>query len=252
MTRTRQLAVLSLFVFVGCSQPEPDCEDPVTIVDDDDVTDDDDATPDDDDTTPPDDDDATGDDDDVTPPNQPPSAPSVYVLDATPSDPLDCVIDGASVDPDGDDVTYRIQWLVDGLPGPVGVTRVNSDETNDGEVWTCSVTPNDGVTDGPAGTFDIELEFGDTPPTTPVIEILPGSPGPDDNLNCVIVSPSIDPDGGSISYTFEWLLDGNLQPITVSEVAFSQTATGQEWTLYGMQSSLRVAPRRTLIRLVRS
>ena len=107
--------------------------------------------------------------------NAAPEAPVVSIDPAVPVlgvDDLVCLIDTASTDADGDTVSYAFSWSVDGVAYEVGgsVDTGDSGDTGEGwagpttttwlgdtvpaedvlawEVWTCSVTPDDGFDDG--------------------------------------------------------------------------------------------------------
>ena len=92
----------------------------------------------------------------ITISNTAPEEPLISVT-ADPVEQIDdviCSVDVASFDIDSDTVTYSFSWMVDGNPfgGSSSDTATNSTisalETLTGEVWTCTVTPNDGDTDG--------------------------------------------------------------------------------------------------------
>ena len=94
-----------------------------------------------------------------------PSAPEVSISPAAPTEAVDdiiCTIDTESVDPDGNSVTYTFAWTVDGVDytGTPNTTTetgdtIDASETAAGEVWECSVTPNDGTEDGYTGTASV-------------------------------------------------------------------------------------------------
>ncbi len=70
-------------------------------------------------------------------------------------EPLVCL--PAAADPDGDALSWRFAWAVDGAPyaGPLGRTHLPGDtvppeHTRNGQRWTCTVTPLDGATAGPS------------------------------------------------------------------------------------------------------
>lgn len=124
MRHQRGWLVLTAVLFLGCP----------TGGDDDDATDDDAA------------DDDSG--------NLPPTAPVVEIQPASPhdDDDLTCVVTHGSTDPDGDAVDYTVEWLRNGSPVGITTYTVPASETALGEKWTCAVTPNDGLVDGPTGT----------------------------------------------------------------------------------------------------
>ncbi len=97
--------------------------------------------------------DTDSDTDSDTAPNTAPTAPTVHITPAAPTDAddLTCVIDTASVDPEGDALTYSYAWSSDAGGTSTGET-LPADLTTTGETWTCSVTASDGALSGPAGT----------------------------------------------------------------------------------------------------
>jgi arylsulfatase A-like enzyme len=93
--------------------------------------------------------------------NSPPTAPEVIV---DPDDPLVgtadlvCTVVTEATDPDGDPITYRMGWDVDGSPYAGSGTTFETGDTVDkdafaaGETWTCSGLAYDGEAEGPPGT----------------------------------------------------------------------------------------------------
>ena len=207
--------LVSLLLLAGCPAPGGQCDD--------------------DDTPPADDDDVSGDDDDSgAGGNSPPGFIAVGIDPeggATPDDPFTCILFDRAEDVDGDRVTYYFEWFVDDVLRPEATsTQVQPGLAQDGEVWTCRVTPNDGTVDGPIGEASIPIGSGkDEPPSAPVVEIQPESPGPDDALACVIVEASVDPEGALINYQFQWNQNGSPALDNQSEVDPSLTSPGEEW-----------------------
>ena len=84
-----------------------------------------------------------------------PSAPTLLIAASSTSDDVFCEITQESQDPEGNSVTYTFSWEVNGNlhTGSTTTTTYSGDtipasQTQSGEVWTCSVTPNDGTEDG--------------------------------------------------------------------------------------------------------
>ncbi len=104
--------------------------------------------------------------------NTPPTAPSVSISPAEPTvdvDDIVCGIDLESSDADGDGVSYTITWTVDGAPYTDATTTtrtgdtIPADEMNGDEEWTCTVTPNDGESDGASVDASVVIEATSVP-----------------------------------------------------------------------------------------
>ena len=69
-------------------------------------------------------------------------------------------------------------------------------------------------------------------PTTPDVSISPSAPFTGDQLTVSIDTPSTDPDGDPISYSYEWQLGGVTQAAyTTSTLPSSATNKGEQWTV---------------------
>lgn len=97
--------------------------------------------------------------------NSPPGAPGVAIAPVDPLggvDDLVCSVATAATDADGDPLTYRMSWTVDGVPW-TGATStavwpgdtIDAADTAGGDTWTCSVTPADDEEDGAVGTATV-------------------------------------------------------------------------------------------------
>ncbi len=88
----------------------------------------------------------------VTVLNTPPEVPTVAISPSAPmeSDDLLCEVTADSPDDDGDSCTYSVTWTQDGVAYTGASTTtwsgdtVSSSATSAGEVWQCTVTPDDG------------------------------------------------------------------------------------------------------------
>lgn len=150
----------------------------------------------------------------VAPPNAPPDAPAVAI---TPSSPtagvgLLCAITTPSTDPDGDAVSYRFDWDVDGVAYTSTSTTTEPGDTIppsvtlEGEVWTCTVTPDDGVDRGPAGSDSVTIG--------------PGSLCPDSN--CAL---RFDGTGDYVEVPDSPTLDGGGRALTVEAWVYYDSVT---------------------------
>jgi hypothetical protein len=174
-----------------------------------------------------------------------PTSPLVEIHPESPtsSDDLVCEATG-SVDSLGLEVSYAYQWLIDGLEvtfdGFHSVTGPSLSQayTSRGQTVECVVTPSSPSGVGIPGSDSVVI--GNSPPTQPVVRILPENPTPDDPLAVWIEVPSIDPDGDLVLYIFEWYssfdgvawtrrpeLSGSLSPFTAGEPEISSLYTRQ-------------------------
>ena len=171
-----------------------------------------------------------------------PFAPAIAVYPSQPdtTDDLHCLIISPSVDPDGDTVTYSYGWYKDGTLQPeLTGDSVNSEYTAGGEVWRVEATGSDGITGSATGSDELTISDevsiggGDTynsPPTAPVVKVIPELPATADDQLCSIVTPSTDSDGDAVTYTYQWYKDGVLQDgLSTNKVDSSYTAENQVW-----------------------
>ena len=84
--------------------------------------------------------------------------------------------------------------------------------------------------DGLSSTDQINFTVNGIP-TTPVISIQPDPASTSDSLTINLDTPSTDPEGTNINYTYEWLLGGQVQTgYTSSSLPSSATTKGEQWT----------------------
>lgn len=168
----------------------------------------------------------------VTVANTPPGAPALAIEPARPvtGSPLRCAVSDEAADADGDRLSWRYAWRLDGqaaggLTGPdVPGARVRK-----GQTWACAATPSDGEVAGP--TAQAEATVANSPPTAPSVQIEPAAPKAGDELRCAVVEAATDPDGDPITYAFRWYLDGEVQPFAPTSVAVRGrlVEAGQRW-----------------------
>jgi len=166
----------------------------------------------------------------VTIQNSPPGAPQVEILPASPTTSvnLNCQLNSPSTDVDGDNVTYTYRWLRNGTQTSHTTATVPASATARGESWTCEVTPNDGVEDGPVGSANRVIE--NQAPGTPQATITPGTARTGDDLTCQVTTAATDADGDTLTYLFSWSVNGGQTGLTAATVPSSQTSKGQVWT----------------------
>lgn len=102
--------------------------------------------------------------------NSTPSAPGIAINPDLPEDDdtLTCGINAASIDADGDTVSYTYAWTKNSSPTTHTSATVAASYTSEGETWACTVTPSDGTSSGIAGSDSVVV--GDyTAPNAPVL-----------------------------------------------------------------------------------
>ena len=163
--------------------------------------------------------------------NAAPSGVSIAITPAAPGpdDALNCTIVTEAVDPDGDTVSYRYAWTLNSASAGLSEATVASSLTESGQVWTCTVTPNDGALDGTPASASVTIQQGNRAPSAPTVSIVPAAPTDDDAFNCVIGSESVDPDGDAVSYGYTWTVDGASAGISSAVVAADRTRAGELW-----------------------
>ncbi len=165
--------------------------------------------------------------------NHPPVLDTAYLTvdpePATEISTITCNI-GTITDSEGDEVTVKYRWFVDGTE----ITDITGN-TIDGTyfdkhnlVW-CEVVPCDSLDCGDA-VYSDTVEILNTPPTVPVVSIDPAEPFDFEDVAAVIDSEATDVDGDSVSYHYEWRLD-DVTMSTLPMLDDSLTSTGQHWTL---------------------
>lgn len=152
--------------------------------------------------------------------NSPPGAPALGVDPAEPlaGDDLWCVVTTPSVDADGDPVTPVFTWDVDGTPFAGATTTLSPGdtvagaETAAGEVWTCTVTPDDGTDVGTPASVSVTIGEG------------PSSACPDPDGNCALRFDGLN---DYVSVPDDPTLDGGGRPLTVEAwVWYDSLSTG--------------------------
>ena len=164
--------------------------------------------------------------------NAAPSGAAIAIEPAAPGDgdDLNCTIVTEATDPNGDALTYRYAWAVNGADAGISGATVGAALTSGGDTWTCTVTPNDGVLDGAPTSVSVTIAQGNRAPSAPGVSITPAAPTDDDVLTCVIDTESVDPDGDAVTYSYAWSVDGVDAGVSAASVNAARTEVGQAWT----------------------
>lgn len=161
--------------------------------------------------------------------NGPPTVPEVRVEPVEPrtGDTLRCVIQTASVDPEGASVSYTFSWVLDGADAVISESAVEAEYTSRGQVWSCTVLATDGLVTAPAASDSVTV--GNTPPSTPSVTVVPSPPNLRDNLRCQLDVPSTDDDEDEVSYGYEWFVNGQPTGWTQETVPWWATSVYDLW-----------------------
>jgi hypothetical protein len=166
--------------------------------------------------------------------NHAPAPPRVALLPEQPrtTDPIECQRAAAGSDPDGDRLTYRTRWLLDGSPVSMSpdATRIPTSITREKQVWQCEVISFDGELPSVAARSK-PVTVVNTPPEPPAVSVVPRRPTTTADLVCQLDVPSTDADLDPLSYRFVWTLNGKRWSggELPNRVPASATRRGQTW-----------------------
>ena len=135
--------------------------------------------------------------------NSPPSAPILSLSGGSTGEDLTAEMTVESTDADGDTITYTWAWTLDGAAqADLTTETVPGDRVARGQVWSVTVTPNDGTEDGPSATAETTIGNG-LPAIT--ITLTPAAVTTDTVLTALIGGS--DPDGDVLTYEIDWLVN---------------------------------------------
>ena len=146
--------------------------------------------------------------------NSPPGEPVIHLEPTDPgaADDISVVFDSEAPDADGDSLTYRYTWFVDGVvaTGYVDATLPSS-VTSKGDTWMVEVQAADGRSVG--GTVSDSIEIVNTAPELDTATITPDPASVADDLTCE-AGTSVDIDGDDVTYNYSWQIAGVVRPET--------------------------------------
>ncbi|MCK4892177.1 MAG: hypothetical protein KAS78_05915, partial [Candidatus Pacebacteria bacterium] len=120
------------------------------------------------------------------------------------------------------------QWHKNGTDiGGAKSSTLPSNKFDKNDVITVTIIPNDGTDDGALMISD-GFTISNSIPTQPIVSVTPNSTYTDDDLVCVADSTDVDQD--SMSYSYQWYKDGELQiEETLDTLNLSFTTVGDIW-----------------------
>lgn len=143
-------------------------------------------------------------------PNLPPQIVSLRITPDTPrvGDLIRVTVEAK--DPEGDSITLRYKWYVNGqgLPTETG-DSLGSQFFKKGDMVMVEVRPMDGRGEGNPFSSPPVL-IGNTPPEVASLRLTPTLVYPGDKVMVEVVGRDVD--GDSLSYIYEWRRNGNILP----------------------------------------
>ena len=125
----------------------------------------------------------------------------------------------SAIDPEGGTITdQEYQWLRGNVLMATGPT-LPTGITAKGQVWTLHARACDELGDW-CNWAPFSFTIANTPPTQPIVKILPATPTPADDLIVDVQEYSVDPDGDAVGYDFVWYVsrDGGTSWIHKAEL----------------------------------
>lgn len=120
--------------------------------------------------------------------------------------PVRARISRPAPDPDGDELRYRIEWLLDGLETGVSGDRIGGELLRKGALLSARVIATDGEME--ARPVVASARVGDTAPGEVAISLEPRSPRRTDPIRVRVERPAADVDGDPIAYRHRWTVAG--------------------------------------------
>jgi subtilisin len=177
--------------------------------------------------------------------NHPPVLSSANVAPSSGNGSTSFLYEVTYTDADNDSPD-SITLIVNGVDYyPMGVREGHDGDFTNGEVYEYTLNggalnidnnsfqfaANDGTADavGETGPHDGPTIINN-PPGAPVVDVTPNLPATTDDLVATITSPSIDPDGDDITYSYKWYINDEWQEgLSGNTTAADLTAEGETW-----------------------
>ncbi len=121
----------------------------------------------------------------------------------------DIVLTLTAADADDDTVTTTITWSLNTNPSAAhaGFNTIPAADTTRGEIWTASVTPNDGTIDGDAATATVAI--ANALPVVSQAEITPTDPAEGTTISLTAAAEA-EADGDTVTLSYAWYVAGAL------------------------------------------
>ena len=166
--------------------------------------------------------------------NTPPDAASVSLRPKRPrvTDQVKVKVDRPGKDADGDRVSYRFDWRLDGVPldVPRSASFLPASFGKKNGKLEVDVVSSDGSEEGKSVRGGIKIV--NTPPTAPKIRIVPLKPNTGQDLRVQILESARDSDSDALRYQVRWRKDGKEMKgagFAGERLSSAQTRKGQRW-----------------------
>ena len=126
-------------------------------------------------------------------------------------DSIPCSASGSDIDEQ--QVSFSYEWTIDGVVQTETSSSFQGSFTRGNEV-TCTVTPNDGVSDGSAISASVDVT--NTPPTITSIAFANGTLYTNDSASVAAVTADVDND--PVTVTYSWYVDATLVQVGASSI----------------------------------
>jgi hypothetical protein len=180
--------------------------------------------------------------------NTPPGPPGAALEPAEPTATrvTSVAIRRASVDRDGDAVSYRYAWSRDGTPVRIEGPVLPPGTVRHGEVWRVEVTPFDGEEEGERVVLEAVVK--NTPPPAPSVALVPPAAAAGEPLGCEARAPERDADEEAVALRYRWLRNDRPEAFADGSPALpagllrrGERWRCEAWTFDGTEESPRVA-----------
>lgn len=168
----------------------------------------------------------------VTVANTPPEIQGIRFTPDYPNSFQSVTATPSSYDQDGDTVTAHYAWTVNSVPAGYDQPTLPSNLFARDAVVAVTVLIDDGH--GGTDQANVSTTIGDAPPTAATVTLEPVDAISSDELLCQIDTPSTDPDGDPVTYTFHWSWNGHsfdygTNTSNSSTMAPRYTEIGEDW-----------------------
>ncbi|BDG10434.1 FG-GAP repeat domain-containing protein [Anaeromyxobacter paludicola] len=150
----------------------------------------------------------------------PPTPPGFALEPKAPSraGPVQAKLVKPSVSVDGDPLTYRYEWLLDGQPTGVKGETFPADKLRKGQLLSLRAVAADTVSESELAT--VEGRVVDTPPGPVGLALEPDRASRSDVILARILAPATDADGDALAYHYRWTVDGQPRNLPLSAAQF--------------------------------